>query len=320
MKAKRRLSNIDFNKEGAHIALCSKEQGAANNYNAALMFKGVTFSQEMIEKMQQVRVTMELPDFLRKFFDLYYEDAEILAMFMGYVKPEKETDEFDYQKYLEDKVNSFEIIKNLYETDSIPDTMSKVNENQYLQLLLDQEMLEKAFKKIEKARKESKSVNSDGDTSVASEVVKEVKPSDVNKQKGSESMTIVEKQVEMVEKSALDSAKSELEQAKEILKAAQDEILKFKQAEKERADKEKAKDLETLVGDKESFDLIVKAALQLPDADFNNLKQGIQKLKEASAKSNPFTEVGVTIQPKEEVKKTVGSRLAEQIKKQKTKE
>ena len=65
-KAKRRLSDISFSHEGAHLALCSKSQGAANNWNKALIMKGHNFSPEFIQKMQQIQVTYELPDFLRK--------------------------------------------------------------------------------------------------------------------------------------------------------------------------------------------------------------------------------------------------------------
>ena len=93
-KAQSQLTNIDFTHDGAHIALVSKEQGhGANGHHYALVMKSSGFSQESIQKMQQIQVTLDLPDFLRKFFSLYYDDAEVLARLMGYVKPEDEDED-----------------------------------------------------------------------------------------------------------------------------------------------------------------------------------------------------------------------------------
>ena len=128
-KAKRKLSEISFDHEGAHLALCSKSQGAANNWNKALIMKGHNFSPEFIQKMQQIQVTYELPDFLRKVMGLYYEDAEVLARMLGYVKPEEEEDSDDwYENYIEEKLQSFTIIKSLHEAKNLPDALSKLTE------------------------------------------------------------------------------------------------------------------------------------------------------------------------------------------------
>ena len=148
-KAKRKLSEISFDHEGAHLALCSKSQGAANNWNKALIMKGHNFSPEFIQKMQQIQVTYELPDFLRKVMGMYYEDAELLARMMGYVEPEKEEEDYDdwYENYIEEKLQSFTIIKALHEAKNLPDALSKLTEQDYLDVLQDQAMVEKALKK-----------------------------------------------------------------------------------------------------------------------------------------------------------------------------
>jgi len=155
-KAKRKLSNIDFETEGSHIALVSKQQGGpASGADYALVMKAKGFSQEFIEKVQQVRVTMELPDFLRKFFSLYGEDAEILARMMGYEYPESEEKEVaeSYEDYIESRMEAFEIIKAAYETDNLASVLSELDEDEYIALLKDQEQLEKAFELLEKAYK-----------------------------------------------------------------------------------------------------------------------------------------------------------------------
>jgi hypothetical protein len=155
-KAKRKLSDISFEKEGAHVALTSKSQGGpANGHDYALVLKSNKFSEEFVEKMQQVRVTMELPDFLRKFFGMYGDDVEVLARMMGYEKPESEESEAmeSYEDYIQSKMEAFEILKSAHEADSLADLLSTLDETEYLAMLNDQERVEKAFEELEKAYK-----------------------------------------------------------------------------------------------------------------------------------------------------------------------
>lgn len=155
-KAKRKLSDISFEKEGAHVALTSKAQsGPANGHDYALVLKGNNFSEEFVQKMQQVRVTMELPDFLRKFFSVYYEDAEVLARMMGYEKPEvsEEVKTQDYEDYIQSKLEAFEILKSANDADSLSQVLSELDETEYLAMLNDQERIEKAFEELQKAYK-----------------------------------------------------------------------------------------------------------------------------------------------------------------------
>ncbi len=156
-KAKRKLSDISFEKEGAHVALTSKQQGGpANTHDYALVLKANKFSEEFVQKMQQVRVTMELPDFLRKFFGMYGDDVEILASMMGYEKPEMEDEPYEtesYEDYIKSKMEAFEILKSAHEADSLADVLSTLDETEYLAMLNDQERIEKAFEQLEKAYK-----------------------------------------------------------------------------------------------------------------------------------------------------------------------
>lgn len=160
-KIKRKLSNIDFDRDGAHIALCHRGQGAANMQEFALVLKSKNFSDEFIEKIQQVKVTMELPDFLEKFFYIYNDDAEILAYMMGYVEPtETPEDEMmeaeeDFQDWIESRMEAFEIIKSAAESENMPEILSNLTEDQYFALLKDQEQIEKALKAYDKKKKDA---------------------------------------------------------------------------------------------------------------------------------------------------------------------
>ena len=83
-KAKRRLSNINFEKEGSHLALVHKAQGgAASGYSTLVMKSLDNRSPEFIQKASQIRVTLSLPDFLEKFFHVWDDDAEVLAAMFG---------------------------------------------------------------------------------------------------------------------------------------------------------------------------------------------------------------------------------------------
>jgi hypothetical protein len=158
-KAKRKLSDISFEKDGAHVALTSKSQGGpANTHDYALVLKANKFSEEFVQKMQQVRVTMELPDFLRKFFSVYHEDAEVLARMMGYEKPEVEESKIEeskdyYEDYIQSKLEAFEVLKSANDADALSEVLSELDETEYLAMLNDQALIEKAFEELEKAYK-----------------------------------------------------------------------------------------------------------------------------------------------------------------------
>ena len=116
-----------------------------------LIAKANNFSPEFIQKMQQIQVTYELPEFLRKVMNMYYEDAEVLARMMGYVEPENEEEDYDdwYENYIEEKLSAFTIIKSLHEAKNLPEALSQLTEQDYLDVLNDQVLIEKALKEYD---------------------------------------------------------------------------------------------------------------------------------------------------------------------------
>lgn len=181
-KAKRRLKELTFDHENAHLAVTSKAQGgAANGQNKMFCMKSTSeFSKEFIEKAQAVRVTMELPDFLEKFFGMWEDDAAVLAALMGYVEdsetPEGENaedssgmyedDSFwswfeerlpegvdpwtvdptdqDYQDYIAARLQGIEILMSLKSSDNLFEEIAKLKEEDCLTILKAQETFEKA--------------------------------------------------------------------------------------------------------------------------------------------------------------------------------
>ncbi len=58
-KAKRKLSDFDFSSQDSHIALVGPVVGGPANERTTLVFKAnKKFSEETIQKMQQIQVTM----------------------------------------------------------------------------------------------------------------------------------------------------------------------------------------------------------------------------------------------------------------------
>ena len=348
IKAKRKLSDISFDKEGAHVALVSKQQGGpANGKNYALILKANSFSSEYIQKMQQVKVTLELPEFLERFFYVYEDDAELLARMMGYVEPidmgthdmggyEMSNAEMDkpYEDYIQSRLEAFEIIKSVNDAESISDVLSTLDETQYLSLLNDQALIEKSLFKIEKSKKEqlsvntevikSESVNADNDTSTHARVEKvEAVASELEVNKSKETQMTkpsktedVEIAVEMVEKSAVVSIQKALDEQKEQLTKALEIIAVFEQDKKELVIKSKTAQF-AVVKDLKLQAPIVKAALSLEsDDDFDaflaaitSMVANIQTSQEFMEKSALFTELGAAVSDETAVKESAVARI-----------
>jgi len=317
-KAKRKLSNIDFSADGAHIALVSKDQGGgANGANYALMLKSANFSDEFIEKMQQVKVTLELPEFLRRFFGLWYEDADVLAAMMGYVEPvdtaamEAEEAQKEVQSWIEERMSAFEIIKSLENAESIPEVLSTLTEDQYLNLLKDQEKLEKAFKKIDKEKNSAKAPKAKADEGSTEAVAKaeqsddkteaKVEPSEtVNKGKSmTKEVKTVEQEVtvEMVEKSAFESVQKQLEDQKVELQKALDLVKAFEQEKKEAIRKARFEQVKTAVKNDATAEVLFKAVGLVEDeSEFQAVVKALVEMQAVVEKSDLFVEKGVQIE------------------------
>lgn len=295
-KKKRILKDINFDSETSHIALVGPAVGGpANGQDFALIMKSLNFSKETIEKMQQVRVTLELPDFLRKFFGMYYEDAEVLARVLGYEPPEPDLN-YDgdwYQKYIDDRVSSIEIMKQFKDKNQT-EILSSVKENDYLAILEIQQEFEKGLDIVKEVVKESKADDeSEKDTSIVKEVgnKKEVSTSN-NNQELENSMT---EKVEMVEKSVLVTLEKALEETKTELQKAKDTIAKFEQKEKELIRKSRMDKLVAAVKDKAKAETLFKAVgLVESDEDFETVVKSLAEMTASVDKSDLMKEQGAS--------------------------
>lgn len=273
--AKARLKELTFDHDTAHLALCSKEQGAANRQEAAVVLKSKTFSPELIQKAQEVQVTMALPEFLRKFFGLYYDDAEVLARMMGYEPEEQE----EYTDWIEERLKSFTILKSLHDAGDIASILQGLSEDDYSTVLDDALSVAKSIKEFE---------STEADNSTVKQVEK-VEPvgSKIKKEKKVASPEMIEKsQYTLIEKQ-LDESKQELLKAREALA----------EVEKEKAQvivKSRTDSLTAVLKDEAAVTTVMKAAGAIDAENFEALVTVFKGMREVEEKSELFKEIGHT--------------------------
>ena len=290
-KAKRKLKGFDFAKEGAAVALVGPSVGGPANGIPTLIAKANNFSPEFIKKMQQIQVTMELPDFLEKFFGIWGSDAEVLARLMGYVEPEDEDEVEDdwWENYIEEKLSAFTIIKSLHEAKNLPEALAQLTEQDYLDVLNDQVLIEKALKEFD--------AKSDTSTNVENTKV-EVSTSKVTKKNKGKQMT---QETEMVEKSALTAVEKAMQETQVELQKAKELVKQYEDEKKEAIVKSKTDAVKAVVKDEKQAAVVVKAALALEDqADFDALVEVFKSMNDLLEKSGLFQEQGVSAEAAED--------------------
>lgn len=312
-KAKRKIKTLDFSGENAAVALVSASQGGpANGMDKALVIKSAgNFSEEFLEKASQIKVTMDIEDFLCKFFGMWESDAEILVRLFGF-EPKAtylQDEAMEYDRYMQEKLSNYEILKSAngaLQEGNLAKYLAGLNEEQYLMLLQDQELIEKALDKESavKAADASTDTNLVENTEVEVSKATSVKNDNTTEQSMQEVKTkTVEKSVEMVEKAALVELQKALDAQKEELQKAKDTIQQFKQAEKGRIAKARKEQIEIAIGDKVQAEVIAKAALLVEDeAEFQEVLKALSAVAEKAkaAADELFVEKGASADTKEE--------------------
>lgn len=167
-KAKRHLVDFDFEGEGSAVHLVSKKQGGAANGHTVLIKKSNATDHlpdvedvNIQKKLEQIQVTMSMEEFLRKFFDMWYDEAELLTAMLGFqteyeAMMESESEPMDHASYIAEKLSGFEIMKSMYENSENKESVSALDfvtilETQMkIEKQLNEEMMDKVS--IEKSR------------------------------------------------------------------------------------------------------------------------------------------------------------------------
>lgn len=334
LKPKRKLRNIDFSGKESHLALVHKDQGGpASGADYKLVLKASNFTDEHVEKASKIKVTMEIVDFLQRFYGLYHEDAEVLAQALGYDTEREEGGEIEsYEDYITSKVQSIEVIKALYEAEKLSDVLSSLDPDEYLVMLEDQLLLEKAFRKIDK-QEQNKSAVADKESEVVAKAAKsgdsthasvekiEASASVITKNKESNMTKEVKVQNTEIEKSAtelsLELLQKSFDESKVELQKAQELIAEFKKEKQELINKSKTAQFAAVIKDEKLQAPIVKAALALDSQeDFDALlaavtemQTSIEKQKETLEKSALFKEQGASVSEDEKPAESAVARI-----------
>ncbi len=223
----------------------------------------------------------------------------------------------EVQDWVQERLQAFEIIKSLHESPDLEQALAALNEQQYLAFLMDQEVIEKAIK-------ESESVNSEDETSTIASVENKVeaKASVRKLTKGKTMPKAQEAQaedtsVELVEKAkfdALESASVELQKSldaqKVELQKAMETIAAFEAEKKQAIVKSKQDAVSAIVKDEKQAAVITKAALLIEDqADFESFVSVIKAMQEQVDKSALFQEQGATVESTEQVQESALDRV-----------
>ncbi len=280
LKAIRKLSNIDFSKEGAAISLVGPVVGGAANGKKTLIMKSLT--QTSIQKMQQIQVTMELPDFLQKFFGLWYEDAQVLAALLGYVEPPEDPKEIepedDYWKaYVEEKLEAFTVLKSLKDSGNISKALVALTEDDYLKVFETQSQIEPLFNQVE----------------VVKQKLKEKK------------MPQTIESTEKVEKSLFESVQKQLSDTQALLEKANSIIAAAEEAEKEQVRKSRLAKVTAIVENPDLSATLFKAlGLVEKEEEFEAVVKALGDLVAVANASEVFQESGASGEVEETVEES----------------
>lgn len=281
-KATRVLKDLDFSKEGCAVALVGPSVGGAANTYTTLIAKSLNFSEDFIKKMQAVQVTLELPDFLERFFGLYGSDAEVLARLMGYVEDEKDDVEEEnyWENYIQERLSAFKVLETLNESESVQKSLADLTEEEYLSVLTDQKYLEGI---IEKAKIQKDAAGVSGATKSPKGRVSKKKEIPMTQE------------VEMVEKSQLAAVEKALAEQQTLLQKALETVAKFEAEKKEAITKARFDSVKQAVASEEIATILFKAVGLVEDeAVFVEVVKALGDMKALVEKSAMFQEVGAS--------------------------
>jgi len=295
-KATRKITKFDFSGEYATVSLVGPiVGGSANRYQTLLTKSNRQLSEEFIKKASQVTVTLSINEYLDKFFGIWDKgNQELLARSLGFVtegmdqyalevqedlvemnEPPKVPNPWDVElgdKKLEDYVNyklqSISVMKKLKDSNDIESVLGELSEEEYLQLIQDQELVEKAFSVYENNK--DKQLNKENkDMSEQIETIEKSKFVDLQK-----SLVEVQK--------ALDEKQVELNKALETIKQFEDE-------KKEAIQKARLEELTKAIGDEAKASVIFAGCKDSSDEVFTSV---VKALADVTKNSSLFNETG----------------------------
>ena len=310
-KATRRIKKFDFSGEDATVSLVGPLVGSSANGHRTLLTKSNrTLSEEFIKKASQVTVTLSINEYLEKFFGIWDKgNQELLARSLGFITDgmdkfvlEQQEEMLDMQEapdapnpwdvelgdkkledYLNYKLQSINVMKQLSEAESIESELANLSEEEYLQFLQDQEIVEKAFSVYEQNVKQK----------VEKQTKKETKDMTIETV---EKSLFVDLQKSLVDvQKALDEKQVELQKALDVIKQFEDE-------KKEAIQKARFAELNKAIGDEVKAKSIFEGCKESSDEVFNSI---VKALADMNKNSTLFNETGASSDESEVIQESL---------------
>ena len=272
----KRLRDLNFKGAGAHVALVSKtlQGGPANQWEVLITKATTDVDDDLVKALGDVTVTLPFAEFVRRWFDMYYDDAEMLARLLGF-ENEKESEVESYSDWIDARLEGISILKSIKDSEDLEKALADLPAEQVLTVLKTQETLEPVM-------------------------------ADLEKSKGEQSMqveTIAKAEHETLLKAAVDAAVADitvtLTKAQEDLTKAMSDLVKAQEevavlkAEKEATKAAARKEmLVKAVGEAEAEDLI-KSLETLDDVAYEAVIKSFEKKTAAIQESLLTKELGV---------------------------
>lgn len=293
-QALKRLSNFNFEGSGSHVALVGKHQGGPANGVTTLLTKATDkITDEQVDKATMVQVEMNIVDFLTTFFNLWYEDAIILAKIMGLdTEPEQKEETTDWwDQWIDEQVSAVTLMKSL-----VMDK-SEAEVNKAIASLKPEELLSllETQKKFEQALSSKEGVTVSPDTTSPS-----VEKSNNKGNEMSEFVTkaVHEEQISKAVEEAVAKAVQEKEQevvAKQAELDKANEVIKGLEAkEKESVEKGRKASLKDAGVAEDEVEVLYKSTEALTAEAFETVVKAMAKDKKAVEDSDLFKESGVS--------------------------
>lgn len=141
------MKNLNFSADHHNVSLVGPEVGSGANQAKVLLLKQtVKAKDEMVDvkkALEQVTLTLSMEEFLRKFFGMWYDDAEVLTKLLGFeteyenYKKQDDSEGYDHGKYIEERVSQFTIMKGMNSGELTLVKASELNEVVALQQKLE---------------------------------------------------------------------------------------------------------------------------------------------------------------------------------------
>lgn len=282
------ILSVTFDHENAHLASTHALQGgAANGWNTALLLKSDENQEELIKALEQVSVKLSMEEFLRKFFGMYSDDAEVLTKLFGYETEheyheklegdsEEEVQSYSdwYSEWLAEKVSKVTLLEKA--RDSLQDlTLDEKIKYLHLQASLEKSMEgmdvseEAATETLEKNSVVGEALEASTEESegLSSAIGSDNLDTEINKSEG-EKISMTDKVDEVV----VEKTAAELELEKAQAKLAELEKAAEKLAELEKAAQEKEMELEKAQAKLVEFE---KAEAQRIEKGYENFAESV---------------------------------------------